>query len=383
MVGKLLWRAAVGVSVLLVVVGCTGDDYEPLPRVPSSSSSTTTAGFDGGFPSARGFGQMAALPAIDSVLLFGGGPFVGRGTIEDQWLFDIATESWRESEAVSVPEPRTGHVMEYVDSLGQVVMFGGDDRNSQLRCLGTGCPPGLLDDMWTYDPVTDDWVAQLLLQGSPGPRSGAAAAYDSLSDQLVVFGGIGAWDGNDVRGRETLLGDLWAYDPATQEWTAIDTSGPTPGPRAFSQMVYDPNTDRIVMWGGFTGEYSATDPTVWSLDIDNATWQAIDTDPSASPDSRWFHAMDYDPATGLIVMFGGERYDNGTRVGAQDVWLYDHMSRVWQRAADLDGPASRPHQAATGDGSMLALIGGWTARYDIATDTWRWWNAEGEGSDNQ
>ncbi len=362
----------------LVAAGCNWGSG-PDPIVPSSTSTTpSTAPTDDadGVPSPREFGQLASLSGFGEVLLFGGGQFFGGALSEDHWLFDVSTESW--SVLGDAPKARIGHVMEFVDSLGMAVMYGGGDRQHQLRCLQSSCPTGLLDDMWMFDPTGGQWQFQQLLQGSPGPRSGAAAAYDSQSDRLVLFGGIGEWDGTDRRRRGTLLGDLWTYDPSTTEWAVLETTGPVPDPRAFAQMVYHQASDRIVMWGGFTGELATTDPIVWSLDVDTGVWDPIETDPTASPHARWFHAMEYDPITERIVVFGGEWYQDRTPTVGQDVWHYDHTTHQWQQVTDLIGPVARPNATAIGDGSLLGLIGEWTALYDVAADTWTWWDADGD-----
>ena len=55
------------------------------------------------------------------------------------------------------------------------------------------------------------------------------------------------------RGKATRGGfaaDTWAYDPATNSWTDLNPTGPRPLGRAGHAMVYDPDTRRVIMFGG-------------------------------------------------------------------------------------------------------------------------------------
>jgi len=78
-----------------------------------------------------------------------------------------------------------------------------------------------------------------------------------------LFGGQGARD----------FDDTWAYDIGTGAWE--QASGNTkPSKRNGSNMVYDPEHDVIVMFGGMNTAGSSLDDT-WILDAEALTWTEI------------------------------------------------------------------------------------------------------------
>jgi hypothetical protein len=73
---------------------------------------------------------------------------------------------------------------------GYLVLFGGSG------------PHGALGDTWLWNGGT--WTA-VRPGGAPPPRAGAAAAFDTASRQLVLFGGLGA--GGVGLGDTVILGE--------------------------------------------------------------------------------------------------------------------------------------------------------------------------------
>src|SRR5467141_4109365 len=67
---------------------------------------------------------------------------------------------------------------------------------------------------------------QQLSGSGPGDRIGFGLAYDSVRDRVVLFGGT---TGNDE------LGDTWEWDG--NSWTKVATTGPAP--RWGACMTYD------------------------------------------------------------------------------------------------------------------------------------------------
>lgn len=363
--------------VLAVGVACTPPEGtappEEAPTATTPIVTTTSQAPDPEYPDPRAFAQMAYLPVSNRVLMFGG---VSGGLVADGWIFDAVSEQWMALNSPESPPPRLGHAMAYLDSLGVVALFGGGDLDHLIWCLQFPCPAGILDDMWYFDPASSDWSLLPLFAGGPGPRSGSAMAYDQESDRLVLFGGIGPWDGGLDRSG-TLLGDTWVFDPSVGEWSKVDTAGTAPDPRAFHQVVYDPMSDRVLMWGGWVGSSTARDATMWSFDVETSEWSILDVPESEAPTPRWMHAMVYEPASGLLVILGGEWFEEGVSTGGGDTWLFDPMQRQWQRGDDLVHEWTGASAAPLGNGTVLTFIADSSGVYDTATDEWRWWNPEG------
>ena len=90
--------------------------------------------------------------------------------------------------------------------------------------------------------------------------------------------------------------DLWTYDPVKSVWTEIEYKGPTPGPRKGHSLVYDPENDLYVLFGGGTAEWLHTD--TWVYDPNANRWWEIT--PAVSPPwggATWnaSFGLQYDP----------------------------------------------------------------------------------------
>src|SRR5262245_9666067 len=79
-----------------------------------------------------------------------------------------------------------------------------------------------------------------------GPaRWGHAMVYDSRRDRLLVQGGT-----DNAR----FLADVWEFPLATNgPWKQLLPLGIPPSPRAFHAAVYDPDFDRMIVFGGYDG----------------------------------------------------------------------------------------------------------------------------------
>jgi len=195
------------------------------------------------------------------IWLFGGLGYDSAGTqglLDDLWRFDPSTAQWTwMGGSTTVPSnwqsnggvagvygtlgtPAVGNfpgsrsgATAWTDSTGNLWMFGGSGYDS----AGT---LALLDDLWEFNPATNEWA---WMGGSgtippphpnwpagvpgnyghlgipdpanqPGSRSGGTGWTDR-SGNFWLYGGYGL---NDL----PLLGgltDIWEYSPATQEWT--------------------------------------------------------------------------------------------------------------------------------------------------------------------
>ena len=100
-------------------------------------------------PPARGYSAMAYDPASKRTILFGG-IFVSE-TIDDTWAFDCAANTWTELATDVAPSPRGKHGMAFNAEDGTIVLFGGGPL--------VGKYPNWegLADTWIFDPVAENW----------------------------------------------------------------------------------------------------------------------------------------------------------------------------------------------------------------------------------
>ena len=80
------------------------------------------------------------------------------------------------------------------------------------------------------------------------PRTGHSAVYDPLRQRMIVIGGVNA--GPCTAMKLALTG--------TPTWSPIAVDGSVPPPRAHHSAIYDPDGDRILVFGGFDAASGAT-----------------------------------------------------------------------------------------------------------------------------
>jgi hypothetical protein len=114
-------------------------------------------------------------------------------------------------------------------------------------------------------------------------------------------------------------GDLWAWDGAA--WTERAPAGPNPGYRIVSRLVYDPTSERVLVFGGGDGTLE-TDVWAW----DGTAWAQIALEGAPA---RSGMSGAYDAARGRLVAFGGVARPGG--VAVTETWEWD--GAAWRCAA--------------------------------------------------
>jgi len=194
---------------------------------------------------------------------FGGSGYDANGTrgqLNDMWEFDPSTNQWAWMGGSStVPSTYTGHPGVYgvlgvpapgnipggryqpsawTDASGHLWLFGGwgYDANGSA---------GSLNDMWEFNPSTNQWAWMSGTNIVANPYSGqcghfgtigipatgnipgnrqASATWTDRSGNLWLFGGSGC----DIRGMGGPLNDLWEFSPSTNEWAWMSGSSMIP-----------------------------------------------------------------------------------------------------------------------------------------------------------
>jgi YVTN family beta-propeller protein len=251
-------------------------------------------------PSPRAGAALVWDPATHQLLLFGGGTFPDSyHFFGDTWTWNGST--WARLHPASSPSPRENPDMFYDATLREVILFGGNAPtdsphyanhydNQTWAWTGTtwtrlhpAVSPSSRDSgSLVYDPATrtaimyggyndtgrlsDTWSfngqtwTQLHPAHSPGADSPVwQAAYDSASQQLVLYGG-------DLGLAGPYSQSTWTWSGST--WTRLHPAS-NAGPRGYGAMTYDQATRSIVLFGGSNG---TTDPRgLWEWN--GTTWQ--------------------------------------------------------------------------------------------------------------
>jgi hypothetical protein len=198
---------------------------------------------------------------------------------------------------------------------------------------------------------------------APGPaaRSSHVAIYDEANHRMIIHGGLTYLDGAYV-----ALGDAWALTlggPPT--WVPIQPEGPSPSERRGHVGIYDPEGQRMIIYGGSSlpGEYT----DLWSLSLDDAPrWTeltATGRNPGALGSSgRCTAVYDAEHQRMLVVSFPG--------LGAAKVFALElGEAPTWHQFCS---PGITPSADATGnavlasDGLFLST-GGASFRFNLET----------------
>jgi len=163
------------------------------------------------------------------------------------------------------------------------------------------------NQVWHYDPGTAVWVNMTPAAPEDGSwpvvRLGTRFVYEPVTERLVMFSGVGVFGD---RSTPTFYEDTWMYDPVTNEWedvTSLDEELPRPIGRTTYGMAWSESAERVMLFAG--DSLSGTDDDhLWAFDPATAIWEDLDV-AELGPVDRWYHSLTTDPQTGRLVLIGG------------------------------------------------------------------------------
>ena len=144
------------------------------------------------------------------------------------------TDNWAPtSTGVNVPSGREYHTAVWDNTDGWMIVWGGNDGESDLDTGGR------------YDPATDFWTP-ITTENAPSGREYHTAVWDNTDGWMIVWGGNDGESDLDTGGR---------YDPASDTWTATNADETAPTARRSHTAVWT-GTEMIV-WGGRSEEHTS------------------------------------------------------------------------------------------------------------------------------
>lgn len=134
----------------------------------------------------------------------------------------------------------------------------------------------------------------------PTARIAAAMVYDPDNDRMLMFGGRASGG--------SALNEMWQYKPGTYQWTTVTVNGSLPPARYNHSMVYDASRKKIILYGGRTSySDSSVLDDLWEYDIAGNRWTLISNATGRGPGTLDDYAMAIDPTAGRMLL-----YDNLT-----------------------------------------------------------------------
>lgn len=256
------------------------------------------------------------------------------------------------------PGPRDGAASAF-DAMGNsLILFGGENAGASIG------------DTWTLDRATGRW--SVAYTGGPDARAAAAVAFDSVRRRVVLFGGISRTTSGD-----TFLADTWEYDPVAKTW-AVRASATAPAARAYATALFDSVRRRVVVFGGRSASGAADNGDIWEWDGTQWSRRAV----TGAPPARSASSSVHDVARNRYVLFGGETVlGPSLGVALDDTWELDTGTATWTSVTPSQRPparlghamyfdAARAKVVAFGGTSATLLALGDTWEYDGAAQTW-------------
>jgi Galactose oxidase, central domain len=152
------------------------------------------------------------------------------------------------------------------------------------------------------------------------PRAGHRMIYSPERDIIVMFGGMTINTGS-------YYNDLWTYSPEENTWTKITTEN-APSPRGAPGFAYNPDKQECLLFGGLSGSRLSD---TWTLSLDTMTWTK--QSPATSPSARSDTGLVYDRTAKRYLLYGG--YGAGLQ---EDTWAYDPDENNWMKIETEHSP---------------------------------------------
>jgi len=269
---------------------------------------------------------------------------------------------WFQLHPTTMPPPLSYFSMAYDSATNQLVLFGGIQANQ-----ATNVPP--YGHTWTWNG--NDWVEQHPVS-SPPARSEATMAYDAAARQVVLFGGDASAPGFS----SSYLADTWTWDG--NDWT-VQHPSTVPPPRVQATMAYDNATRQVVLFGGIAqGPSHMFGPPLLG---DTWTWDGRDWVQRHSPQSpgaRAYAGMGYDSSGHDVVLVGGITSGSIALI-LNDTWLWTGSSWTMGSSRKSLPGFSQPLIAQEPQRSGAVLFGGNTGSVggtSINIEIWTWNDGE-------
>jgi N-acetylneuraminic acid mutarotase len=176
----------------------------------------------------------------------------------------------------------------------ELFLFGGEYYN--------GATAKFFNDLLIYNIKQDSWK-KVTSPNSPLPRSGHAWCRGANTKDIYLFGGEFS---SPKQGTFYHYNDFWKLDPASREWTRVESKGKASAPPARSGHRMVGYKQYIILFGGFQDTSAATKylNDLWIYDCVNFIWHTPKLQAArAVPDARSsFTLLPHDQGA---VMYGG------------------------------------------------------------------------------
>ena len=160
------------------------------------------------------------------------------------------------------------------------------------------------------------------------------------------------------------MNDMWTFNVSTLRWNEVKATGTIPENRSNCTMNYDPDSHRIIVFGG-GGPNKKRFKSIHVMDWTTKEWSEVELgSDSKAPWERTYHTAEY--RSGYLVVFGGEGIGD-----IDDLWIFDFKNSSWIEVIISEGkvkPIARRFHSSALIGNKMYIIGGCYNRYRSLKD---------------
>ncbi len=279
------------------------------------------------------------------LLLFGG--FVDlNATVPsgETWRFNLGTKAWAKVTTDAdggVPAARGFHAAAWDKGGNRLLVLGGYDGSD----LVTG-------ELWALDFSTDPpaWRQVTTTGSPPTARVGAMGGWDPTARKWYLFGGL-----DDLQAG-SVLGDVYVFDAATNNWTSLAPGGSAPPGRVYGASAFDGPTNRFLLHGGIDDPGTDLDG-LWALDVSGASPAWVQISATTPPTARSGHVF-FDGASPPVLFGGGEDLFGFAPVLRNDVYSLGANPAAWTLLSPSSPPSARAFMMGAALGTGRYVFGG-------------------------
>ena len=246
---------------------------------------------------------------------------------------------------------------------------------------------GVICCLLSANMVLPAW-AQKWNRYGPGTRSQASAVYDSVTNTLFSFAGQHAptnIDFNDVWAVQNVIPSS-SSNQENLQWLRISVSGKQPTNRFGQTSVYNATSNRMITFGGGTGFPGPCINELWVITHLNGVGGAPGWTKMAPtgtlPGVREGHTAVYDPNTNKMIVFGGTDCSGNYY---NDLWILSNAdgstaTPSWAQVTPVGTPPPARTQATAiydSVNNVMTVYAGGTTNTNVFSDVWTLTNANG------
>lgn len=191
------------------------------------------------------------------------------------------------------PTARQHHTAVYDSLHRRMVVYGGENAGFQTPEVMALSLPSAGLPAWSTFPLAG---------GGPLARTRHSAVYDPGGQRMIVFGG----SDNDLGDGSVYAQDVWSLDLSDitpLAWTPLTPAGGPPFFRDGHVAAWDSVNNVMIVFGGADDSATPNDE-VWALSFDGAPrWSAYA--PASGAAARYYATGVFDPVNVALVVYGG------------------------------------------------------------------------------